>query len=701
MQPETNDLIEQIIRPLEANAELHLAARSYLLEKTGEAGEDEEDHEAAFVKTRANETPKRSPGPRAVTSAATQIPGAPPIHWRKWFYLAVAALLLAVAAPFVWQVYESWRMSSHVMYPFLDPDKDSYHPLRIRKLSKQNQIQLLGDDSLGRRDVAKWRPLWKMEPENPVFLAQYAITYSSENMSLSPEILEAVARVDPDNALYPLLQATSDWDWVITQKFPSPAEKKAGKRKEWVIKNDAKLESRIALLHRAVGMSGIRGYQMELLSRRTAIIPKPIDTLDLYQNIRYKYSNNALFSFLSAPKLFAAKALQCAKNGDIAGFRSTVSDWQSLCKMAAGGGQTFLDALITRAMLSTPLEDFHDGARQLGLEEEARRFDELDKRFKQMRADEKSRSRAADPTVDLVERKGSVFFNMSLIGVRSTVNNPPPITADDLRPVRYAEHALFGRFASLAVAVVFLLLAGVATQCRQRQSALVRALSPGMAGLLRVSDCVWITGLGVIAPITWFLTIQFLTPLGAREWSLRFTAMIVPFAQVGATVLLVVVATLVTAGWRLGVRGVAFGLRGKRQWIGWVMVAILVISIPAIGALPGWKFAQTERMLQFSLGVLLGGPVLWLGVSLLLNLVNRADQSLRRATLAHLMIPAWMFAAAAFACLIPVYHHSEMHWFKNDSLTGLANPEVEFTRYEAEVARVFHKELQELIKQHL
>ena len=32
MHPETEDLIEQIIRPLEANAELHLAARSYLLE---------------------------------------------------------------------------------------------------------------------------------------------------------------------------------------------------------------------------------------------------------------------------------------------------------------------------------------------------------------------------------------------------------------------------------------------------------------------------------------------------------------------------------------------------------------------------------------------------------------------------------------------------------------------------------------------
>ena len=701
MQPESNDLIEQIIRPLEANAELHLAARSYLLEKTGEAGEDEQGHVAAFVKTRANGTPERSAEPRAVTSAATQIPGAPPIHWRRWFYLAVAALLLLVASPFAWQVYEGWRMGSLLLDNFWMHDKEPYHPLKIRNLPEKDRILLLGDESLYYEDAEKWRPLWKMEPENPILLAQYAISYSLGMRTLSPEILEAAARTDPDNALYPLLQATRDWDWVITQKFPSPAEKKAGKRNEWVIKNDAKLESRIALLHRAVGMSGIREYERELLSSRTAIIPKPIDTLDLNQNIRYKYSNSAWFAFLSAPKLFAAKALQCARNGDIEGFRSTVSDWKSLCTMSMRDGRSLVDGQVTKSFISTPLEDFRDAAQELGLTQDANRFDELDQVFKKQREDRKNARKSTDPTYDLITQKGSIFNQLGIPLFRSCVKTPPPIIADDLRPGRYAEHALFGRFVSLAAVVVFLLLAGVAALCRFRQSALVRALSPAMTVFLRVSDCLWIAGLGVIAPIAWFLTIQFLTPLGVREWSLRFTAMIVPFAQVGAAVLLVVVATLVTAGWRLGVRGVVFGLRGKRQWIGWVMVAILVISIPAIGALPGWKFAQTERMLQFSLGVLLGGPVLWLGVSLLLNLINRADQSLRRATLARLMIPAWMFAAAAFACLIPVYHHSEKHWFKNDSLTGLANPEVEFTRYEAEVAKVFHQELQELIKQHL
>jgi hypothetical protein len=700
MQPESNDLIEQIIRPLEANAELYLAARSYLLEKTGEAGEDEEGNVAAFVKTRANETPERSASPRAVTSAATQIPGAPPIHWRKWFYLAVLTLLLALSAPFTWQAYEAWRFFESRSLRHISDPVEPYLPFKIRNLPYKERILLLGDESLEANASEKWRPLWKLEPENPVFLAQYAKSYSSSKNALSPEILEAAARIDPNNALYPMLQVANGWNSVIETKYPTPAEKKAGKRKEWFIKDHEELQSLINLIHRALAMHTICGYEMELRSRQGHILHQPKDSSSFFESAGLKSYHSAWFSLQPAPKLLAAKASECAKQGDTEGFHSAVSTWQTLCRMAASGGGTYVEALITRDILSAPLEDFRAAAQQLGLEDDARRFDEFDKLFKQMRTDEKSRLKA-DPTVELVDQKGSLLFSSFVPFIRSRVNNPPPITAADLRPGRYAEHALFGRFASLAAAVVFLLLAGIAALCRFRQSAVVRAISPSMTEFLRVSDCLWIAGLGVIAPIAWFLTIQFLTPFGVREWSLRFTAMIVPFAQVGAAVLLVVVATLVTAGWRLGVRAAVFGLRGKRQWIGWVMVAILVISIPAIGALPGWMPVQSERMLQFSLGVLLGAPVLWLGISLLLNLVNRADQSLRRATLARLMIPAWIFAAAAFACLIPVYHHSEKHWFKNDSLTGLANPEVEFTRYEAEVAKVFHKELRELMEDRL
>lgn len=698
MHPESNDLIEQIIRPLEPNAELHLAARSYLLDRLHDAGGDEEDHVAEFVKTRANETPERSASPRAVTSAATQVPGVPPNKWRRWFYIAAASLIVAQVVPFVWKTYEASTAASFLGFRTVFSRSEPYQPLRVRNLPPQQKMLLLGDESLAPGDAERWRSLWRSDVDNRVFLAQYAKTYSAVRNSITPEIIETAARIDPENALYPLMQATRGWESVIKQTSPTPAEKKAGKRKEWIIKDQAGLDSRVALLQRVADMSGIRGYERVLLKSQLAVLPPPEDLPDGMGRISFKLHRSAWLDLFPVPKLLAAKASECANKGDIQGFQSAVSSWRSLCKMAAGGCETILDGLISRSIVSTPLEDFRDGARQLGLEEDARRFDELDKRFKQMRADEKSLSRAADPTVDLVERKGSVFFTMSALVVRSKVKTPPPITADDLRPGRYAEHALFGRFASLAAVVVFLLLAGVAALCRFRQSAVVRALSPSMTEFLRVSDYLWIAGLGVLIPIAWFLTIQFLTPFGVREWSLRLTAMIVPFAQVGAAVLLVVVATLVTAGWRLGVRGAVFGLRGKRQWIGWVMVAILVISIPAIGALPGWMPVQSERMLQFSLGVLLGAPVLWLGVSLLLNLVNRADQSLRRATLARLMIPAWMFATAAFACLIPVYHHSEKHWFKNDSLTGLANPEVEFSRYEAEVAKVFHKELRELME---
>lgn len=111
---------------------------------------------------------------------------------------------------------------------------------------------------------------------------------------------------------------------------------------------------------------------------------------------------------------------------------------------------------------------------------------------------------------------------------------------------------------------------------------------------------------------------------------------------------------------------------------------------------------QTERMLQFSLGFLLGGPVLWLGVSLLLNLVNHADPIAAPGHVGALDDSGVDVRGGGLRLPDPgLSPLGKALVQKTNHLTGLANPEVEFTRYEAEVAKVFHKELQELVDRYL
>lgn len=112
--------------------------------------------------------------------------------------------------------------------------------------------------------------------------------------------------------------------------------------------------------------------------------------LILNQNIRYKYSNSAWFSFFSAPKLFAAKALQCARNGDIEGFRSTVSDWKSLCTMSMReNGRSLVDDQVTKSFNFDASGRLPGCRAELELTQDANRFDELDQVFKKQREDGK------------------------------------------------------------------------------------------------------------------------------------------------------------------------------------------------------------------------------------------------------------------------------------------------------------------------
>ena len=56
-------------------------------------------------------------------------------------------------------------------------------------------------------EADRWKPLWDSDPGNPAFLAQYASAYFSDSKKLSPEILDAAAKIDPDNGWFIALAA--------------------------------------------------------------------------------------------------------------------------------------------------------------------------------------------------------------------------------------------------------------------------------------------------------------------------------------------------------------------------------------------------------------------------------------------------------------------------------------------------------------
>jgi len=338
-------------------------------------------------------------------------------RWRTVLCLTTLLVSLPVLVHSAWQF--AWFAGvQRVTTPFAA--SKPLLPDILRGLNPEQELLLMGDLT-ATRDAERWKPLWDSDPDNPLYLSEYAQAYFSDHKTLPPEILTAAARADT-------VSQTARVAYVATQG--------------------------------------------------TAIV------------VHLQKLSNAL----------AAGAQQCAARQDATGFRQITDDWMRLVQTTARGGETMIELLVARAFFTNPLANFRDAAQALGLDEETRRFADLHQRVQADKETRKQHGRTS-PVVDLVTSHGSVFASMALPVIVSQVANPPAITEADLRPGRYAEHALFERAASLSAWAALGLCAALAALSRYRVNPQVRVLAPRMLDLLRASDWAWILLGGVMLPL--------------------------------------------------------------------------------------------------------------------------------------------------------------------------------------------------------
>jgi hypothetical protein len=471
-------------------------------------------------------------------------------------------------------------------------------------------------------------------------------------------------------------------------------EKKEGKTPVWKIIDEKRLQETLARIHQLAAKPQFTTYQTELLQQRIPLLPPRTDTVRQTARVAYVATQGTaiVVHLQKLSNALAAGAQQCAARQDATGFRQITSDWMRLVQTTARGGETMVELLVARAFFTNPLANFRDAAQALGLDEETRRFADLHQRVQADKETRKQRGRNS-PIADLVTSHGSVFAGMALPMLMSQVANPPAITESDLRPGRYAEHALFERAGSLAAWAALGLCAALAALSRYRVSPHVRVLAPRMLDLLRPSDWAWILLGGVMLPVLWYLTITRLTPLSAREWSPRMTDFIQPVCQFSSLLALTVILPVVIATKCLGKRGAAFGLTNHRPWFGWLAAGCAALAIPAFGVMGYGR----ERLFLNAAALLLGVAVLWLLVGFIRNVLGRPVHALRRATLARLVLPAWILGMLGFALAVPLLYDTERHWIQHDRLLEIAADAPSLSRYEYAVTQVLRAELLELI----
>jgi hypothetical protein len=687
-------LIQTAVRPLSDNVELQHSAADFLSRiSTGNAEEAE-----------------------AMASRWENVDGRKKSWWPigRW-----AALGLISAAVLIADAEEAFLIAKLVKwstgFSFLEPDfpKDPQKRIAAR-LSKSEKLLLFGDLSKINNDERK-EALWRSDPENPAYFADYAAAYMSEQNELPKDYFEISGRIDPDNAWFTYQAAALEARDAV-KKERRPSRRVDGKTvydspQTWEILDQARLDRSLELLRKARNQPRFTNYGAEMLRQRLPLLPQEtlLDQLDSSFGLGgISVASSIRLRILS--DLISARAWSLGEAGDVAGFHELVADSELfLQKLYRDENGLLVDELVKAVIVAGLSESFATTAETLELEADAARWKAISDRVSE-------RSQSRDSRQFLVDGKpveqGMVTGTLGSIEMLARQSEiQVPVSNSDLKPMRLMDHELLSRVSGYVSWLAMALCLGCAASYRYRVAALSRRLAGRMEQLLRQADWAWIIGAGVVVPFIFVMAINRLTPLGGREFGIQGTALLMPAAHFLGLWILWLVVPVQLIRWRMARRAGSFGFAGS-SWLGWLAIASAFAFVPVIGWVAvsqpeagswlNWVESysaigkEAPRLFLLALG-LAGVPLLYLLGQISFALLGRADRQLYRAVSASVMVKVLGVSLLLLALAIPIFKAAERHWFRQDRMTKFDLTTPGWSVFESKVAAQAGKELKEIL----
>ena len=630
-------------------------------------------------------------------------------------YLAgtIATISLLMAAWTAWGIYQDW---DKLRWFGGDWDKKVATEW-IHTLPPAHQLILIGDPD-AKSSQEGMKKLWDSDPHNVPYFAEYARVSLQESKALPPDFPEIAARLDPGNGYFLLLQ-TSDRKLppCVKEKPPAKPRKRGDPPKipQWEIVDASRWQASLDLLRQAASAPVYRSYSSEMARQRVKLLPPPIDTMSLAPRFQYVFGMATGTPDYGLWTIVAAKAEDCLKQDDRKGLLQLRRDWDRL--VAAGVADahpTMMTMVIYRSIAGRPLDNIIAAAEGLGLTEEAA----LLRTRKERLYNDRTPLRQA---MGNEEMKRHFTNHAGFLKSDTTSHRLPP--DEELKPGRLAEYEWFGRFAALAAWLVLALVSFLLGCYRFRTGGPARLIARRLKALVTGRDRLLIAAAGVGLPLLFAYATSYLTPLGARDWSISVHGGTVAVGQWLALLLLVILLPLSIARIMLGKRAGWLGLKSGACVGGWIAVAACVAAWVLFGvaqlvAGPDGLLKQSASS-GFGMGNFFdldpehardpGAIWLWTAEGLLafclLYLLIGAARSvfskhrhlLRRSIVARLILPAYLTGMLAFAVAMPLHHAAERYWVARDDLLRLNPANNGLPTLEAELAALDRAQLLEAL----
>ncbi|MFC7337567.1 hypothetical protein ACFQY0_10295 [Haloferula chungangensis] len=656
--------IEAATAPLaDSNAELHLAAQHELRERI------DSSQEAALL------------------AAATRLDGRQKNRWIPGLLILMGVISLLIIGQALTQY-----LALKTAYEVFNMGRPSSKPaFSTSHLSSDQKLLLFGDLSRSGRSE-RWKALWDSRPEYPPYFANYVGHHISEYGALPPDFLENATKIDPDNGWYWALAAASEAKGNAVMTRPSPADREAGMASTWSIVDPVKHSTALDLLEQAVSKPRITSYRKVMVEQQLRLLPKRTDYLSQFSVYSWLNDNISFGGSLRpVSELIAAEAERCKTEGDLEGYRKVQSSHKALSMVWVQDSPYLVDALVSKVYSIAPVRNLRDAASALALAGEAEVYQEIDDRLNPGVRKRRKQSDLAHDLERLAQRKGGALSAMSLPMISRQSFQPVPFREDEITPARRAEHALFGRAASLAT---WLLLGlSLAAISLIRPQAQLGPLSRRLRNLFLPADWAWIIGLGLMFPVLWHLLVAQFSPLAAHHWNMSFSAFILPGVQFGATALMMIITPLVVIRWRMKVRMPFIQFHHPNRWLAWLAVVSATLAIPVLGALP---YIESAELLFLSLTALfLGFPLLWLIGVAFKSIYRSRHRALASRVIVDSLIPTYCIGMILSLLSVPLFHIAEKQWMRHDHIGEISSEEASFSRYEYRVTEQLKAELLE------
>lgn len=672
-----NPLVEAALSHLSGDAEQRLTVRSVLLETA-----DPDHPQAAETIARWESVDQ----------------GKYPFAWKTAiFVVALAGLISAL----VLQQHEIQAVMDFNDISFFDPPE----PMLPKDLSEKEKL-LLGDFSLEYyEDHKNGEALYLSEPDNPAYFTEYALKYSSSFDVLPPGFLETAARIDPQNSFYLYLAAgMMDYDAIDLQPSSGSSPKPRivnGIRlslppveREYKINDQAVYEESLELIKKASELSGFRSFGKSMMRERMRCFRHSDTTLDrMHALILVYWQTSGVISLRRVSDTLSARAQELSKNGDKNGFLEMVKMREHFIEGMLSNPDVYLvTELINMVVVAGTAEYFHYAAKRLGLNDLEKKFGDQHQALREM-ADRRKLRPAGD--YDWMTERSSYLTGFTLPMMMSQADSPPLITAADLAPQRYADHALAMRMGLSATALSLLIFALPIYLFRFVFPASLRKTADRLTQLLRPMDWILAFSLGVILPLSGIILLNRFTELGGREWALSHFLFLFPGVHLVAILLWISLAPAAIIRWCLLRRVSALGLSGLPA----------ITAAPALMGVTVLTIAAYPAVMKYGLDtpVLIGltAPVaFWLSVVFgngLHGLIGRAQHRISLAATSMAILPCLSFAIITVLAVLPLYKASEIHWLAQDTLYSIDPDAPDLGQYEFRVATQKRKEIREAL----